>query len=149
MDTEIVVTGIREIGIERIFGGIVDFASARSVNTVEVMFGWGCNLGPDDLWVRIPVPLVSLTSLVEEKSRLGIFQFGESDLYVSTGQFEFKICHEGDLHFKSEDGRLIVEVANLWKEFGHTVRMAADTGDPRVLRKMARFERWRLRVRVT
>ena len=122
------------IGIQRILAGIFDFARARSLDVVEIMFGWGCNMGPDDLWLRTPIPLRSLASFVDEQSRLGVFQFGESDLHVSGGQFEFKICHEGDLHFKSDDARFIAEVAAWWKEFGQTIHVSVDTGDPRKAR---------------
>ena len=62
-----------------------------------------------------------LESTVDEKVRLGVFRFGDSDLYLSGQTFEVKICHEGDLHFKSDSQDLINAVRASWMTLGHLV----------------------------
>ena len=121
MSNEIVIASTGAVGIGRILSEICSVFVAQQQKSFALTLGWGCQAEQDELWIPVEVPVEALESVVDEKVRLGVFRFGDSDLYLSGQTFEFKICHEGDLHFKSDSQDLINAVRASWMTLGHLV----------------------------
>src|SRR5437868_4538164 len=77
---------------------VVDDFRAFGHDTVYVTCGFGCDR---DLLAQsqdVPVPIARLAGHLAELERLGVFELGEADLFVSAAGVEFQFCHEGDVH---------------------------------------------------
>ena len=87
---------------------------------VNVSYGWACNLDVDSLWQDQRIPTSELGSFVERAILNGIFELGESDLHINgtARAFSFTLCHESDLHFKSDDQAIVARVIDAWSEAG-------------------------------
>ena len=94
----------------------VEFAAA----TVDVTYGWACNLAIDDLYQDHRMSTSELLPFIARSVTDNIFRLGDSDMYIKDagGVFEFTICHESDIHFESNDPSLVSRVTTLWSEHG-------------------------------
>ena len=83
---------------------------------VVVTYGWACKLPMDQLWQPHEIQTQSLASLIRRSVNDGIFHLGGSDLHIEdrAGTFEFKLCHESDIHFKSVDQSQVAQVIEEW-----------------------------------
>ena len=77
--------------------------------TLELMHGWSLSDFSDTPefealeWQTEVVALAALPELLQERARLG-FCLGRDDLFLTLpGGVEIKLCHEGDLHLRTED----------------------------------------------
>jgi len=68
----------------------------------------------------------ALTDYLERAARDEVVRWGASDVFVEdlADKFQFLLCHESDLHFKSEDQRLIRAVTAEWQEKGYGVQVS-------------------------
>jgi len=85
-----------------------------------VSYGWGCRLEIDDLWQGRPVPTTGLRAFIRESIERGVFPLGDGDLFIEAPSklFRFQICHESDLHFRSEEPLLVDDVRSRWASAG-------------------------------
>jgi hypothetical protein len=102
---------------------MTEFLLSVGHNHVSVTYGWGCNLPADQLWLPAQIDTAQLESFVQQSVRNGVFVFGCSDLHIEDPQktLEFRLCHESDIHFGSDDPRLLELVINLFKQKGRTL----------------------------
>ena len=77
--------------------------------TLELMHGWSLSGFSDTPefaaleWQTEMVALADLPELLRERAQLG-FCLGRDDLFLTLpGVTELKLCHEGDLHLRTED----------------------------------------------
>ena len=78
-------------------------AAAKGIGSAVLMFGWDSNLGIDEMWQDIPLPLADIVHYVRAAERAGTITVGKSDIFVKAGGVEITLCHEGDLHIDAED----------------------------------------------
>lgn len=73
------------------------------------MHGWGSDLPIDALWKPVAIRVQEIAAFVESASACRDFLAGNSDLYfeVTVPSAEFLICHESDIHLKTEDRELM------------------------------------------
>ena len=85
----------------------------------------------DELWQPIQVMSAGLWAFIEQSEEKGIFRLGASDLHIHdvSETFEFKLCHESDIQFRSGDQKLLDQVAQLWLAKGLTAYLAAGDGE--------------------
>jgi hypothetical protein len=91
--------------------------------TASYMYGWGCDIEIDRQWQVNPVAIEAIVETVEEGLASGIFSWGKADLFLYDGEerFSFLLCHEGDVHFTSEDESLVALVRAAWEARGYQV----------------------------
>jgi hypothetical protein len=96
---------------------------------ISVEYGWGCNFPTDKLWSPTQIEQSDLQEYIEESRKNGIVTLGSSDLIVRDleGSMNFTICHESDLHFVTNDKRLLQQVATMWIRKGFTVYVSLHT----------------------
>jgi hypothetical protein len=92
-------------------------------NSVDVTYGFGCNLPVDELWRPARIDSMQLATFIERSVEEGVFEFGAGDLHIEDpqGTLEFRLCHESDIHFGSDDPKLVELVINLWKQNGRVL----------------------------
>ena len=85
--------------------------------TLELMHGWSLSGFSDTPefaaleWQTEEVALADLPELLRERARLG-FCLGRDELFLTLpGDVEIKLCHEGDLHLRTEDEAFAVRLA--------------------------------------
>jgi hypothetical protein len=91
--------------------------------TASYLHGWGCNIDIHRQWQLNPVAIGAIRETVEEALASGIFSWGKADLFFYDGdeRFYFLLCHEGDVHFVSDDESLAALVRAAWEEHGYEV----------------------------
>lgn len=67
------------------------------------MFGWDSNLGIEEMWQDIPLPLADIVDYVRTAEQAGTITVGKSDIFVKAEGVEITLCHEADLHIDAED----------------------------------------------
>jgi len=78
-------------------------AAAKGTGSAILMFGWDSNLGIDEMWQDIPLPLANILDYVRAAEQAGTITVGKSDIFVKADGLEITLCHEGDLHIEAED----------------------------------------------
>lgn len=68
-----------------------------------LMFGWDSNLGIDEMWQDIPLPLADIVAYVRAAEQAGTIAVGKSEISVKANGLEITLCHEGDLHIEAEE----------------------------------------------
>ena len=101
---------------------IVEFFRNHAARA-SYMYGWGCNIDIDRQWQVYPIAIEAMAETVEESLRSGIFTWGGADLFFYDGEerFSFLFCHEGDVHFVSEEESLVAQVRLAWEARGYKV----------------------------
>lgn len=99
---------------------IVELCARFSPETVVVLYGWACNLDTPDLWQEMRTPTAALRALIRTSMERGVYDLGESDLYIQDAgeSFRFLLCHESDIHFRSLDESMINIVEAAWRGAG-------------------------------
>jgi hypothetical protein len=94
---------------------VADDLRAFGRETVYVTCGFGCDLLAQ--WQDVPVPTAGFTEHLTELERLGVYELGEADLFVSAAGVEFRLCHEGDIHCSAKaDCPLLSAVRRRWRQ---------------------------------
>lgn len=118
-----IVTGLlsRE-QLEEELSDIREFFRNHAV-TASYMYGWGCDIDVDRQWQVKPMAIEAMVETVEESLASGIFSWGRGDLFLYDGEerFYFLLCHEGDVHFASQDEFLVALVRAAWETRGYKV----------------------------
>ena len=99
---------------------IVELCARFSPESVVVLYGWACNLDVPDLWQEMPTPTSALRAFIRESMERGVYDLGESDMYIQDPDeiFQFLLCHESDIHFRSTDQALLNIVKAAWQDAG-------------------------------
>ena len=99
---------------------IAEFLASRSVADIEVMYGWGCNLNTEELWQPETIPAGSLAESIRQSCERGVLPIAEGDVFIKVPPlgFEFRLCHESDVHFTSDHADLVATVRDHWSESG-------------------------------
>lgn len=66
--------------------------------SVTVTLGWGTHLAPDALPPPVSVTLDDCAAYIDSLESAGSVTLGESDVFVVAAGYEFRMCHDGDLH---------------------------------------------------
>lgn len=77
-------------------------AAAKGTGSAILMFGWDSNLGIDEMWQDISLPLADIVAYVRAAEKVGTITVGKSDIFVKANGLEITLCHEGDLHIEAE-----------------------------------------------
>jgi hypothetical protein len=96
--------------------GVVEFLAIEGVREVLVAYGFGCDCPDEQLYQDERISLDRLLPFIAEAERLDYYRVGKDNLHVKddTGQIEFMFCHESDIHFFSEDKRLVEQLKAGW-----------------------------------
>ncbi|MEH6435057.1 hypothetical protein [Massilia sp. DD77] len=57
-------------------------AAAEGTGSAILMFGWDSNLGIDEMWQDIPLPLADIVDYVRAAEQAGTITVGKSDIFV-------------------------------------------------------------------
>jgi len=100
---------------------IAEILSANGIEDVIVSNGWGAGLTVDELWKPFHVKTRELATFLNSSIGNGVFRPGNSDLFIEdeAKSFEFLLCHESDIHLKTENPKLIEQTAEHWAEKGY------------------------------
>jgi hypothetical protein len=87
---------------------------------LDVSYGWACHLDIDRMWQDHRIPASELVTFIGQAISEGIVELGGSDLHINGvhAGFTFTLCHESDLHFRSDDPTLVARVTTAWREAG-------------------------------
>ena len=128
MKTELQAQEIRTepLNISQLATSVTDITAllqSRDLDSVEVTYGWACKLPEDQLWRPKEIKTQQLQFFIERSVDTGVYQFGRCDLHIEDKQktFEFRLCHESDVHFESIDQTLVAKVESLWLQKGLTL----------------------------
>ncbi|MHA0039078.1 hypothetical protein [Deinococcus sp. PESE-13] len=96
---------------------VLETLQLLGIKTLELLHGWSFSDFSDTPefaameWQTEEVTLLALPELLRERARLG-FCLGRDDLFLTLpGGTELKLCHEGDLHLRTEDESFAVHLA--------------------------------------
>jgi len=92
-------------------------AASKGTDSGILMFGWDSNLGIDEMWQDIPLPLADIVGYVRAAEQAGTITVGESDIFVKANGLEITLCQEGDLHIEAE-GAAAQPFLERWKSKG-------------------------------
>lgn len=96
-------------------------------DSLTATFGYGCKAPIEDLWQPKEIQTEQLPAFVQHSVDAGIFLPGRCDLHIEDKKkiFEFRLCHESDMHFESVDESLADVVKTLWLHEGMTLYTSA------------------------
>lgn len=79
-------------------------------------------------WTPIQVAVSTLVEFVDKVSSQSGFRLGDDDLFFETidRRVTFQLCHEGDVHFQSDDSEQLLEVRQAWRKLGLSVYQVGD-----------------------
>lgn len=105
---------------ERAVLGVVEFIRSVGVRDVLVAYGFGCDCPDDELYRDLPMPLDRLLPFLAEAEVANYYRLGRDNLHVKdgTGRIKFLFCHESDIHFISEDSKLVERLKAVWLAAG-------------------------------
>ena len=128
MEEEIVTNPLTLEQLEESIPPITDILMTLGT-PINVEYGWGCNLPTDQLWQTIQMDLSHLREFIEMSRKNRILDLGASDLHVSDldRRWNFKLCHESDLHFVSSNRQILEDVATMWDRMGFAVKISLYT----------------------
>lgn len=94
----------------------VEFLRDVGVETVAVAYGWGCDCPDEQLYENREISLSGLLGFIREAEAADFYRVGKDNLHVkdSRGRAEFLFCHESDIHFLTEDAKLLEQLKSLW-----------------------------------
>ena len=95
---------------------IIEFLQSKNKRHLLVSYGWDCDLEPEQLYQESPVPPSDLQTFLAESEDDGIFMLGKNDLHIESADrsIEFTLCHESDIHMKTEDKGFAHEIQAYW-----------------------------------
>jgi hypothetical protein len=101
---------------------ICEILHQHCITELILSYGWACHIDHDELWRNRPVATTDLPDFVDRAISAGIYIPGNSDLFISDSaqRFQFLLCHESDIHFKTESPRLFDSVRSEWLARGYT-----------------------------
>ena len=114
----LVTSTLTKSQLEKMIEYINDFFIIENQDEVNVIFGWDCEIDENEQYKDIKIKSLKIPNFIENSQAKGIFKLGKSDLFIATldSKFEFQLCHEGDVHFKSTDEKLLKKVREDWEK---------------------------------
>ena len=102
MTTEIRCRPLDTAELESELGFIRDYLTKAGGISLDVMYGWACNLEQDELYKSHPIRVDQLLDFISESRAKGVFGLGESDMHIELpdGNIRIDLCHESDIHFR-------------------------------------------------
>lgn len=94
-----------------------DVAAAEGAESAILMFGWDSNLGIDEMWQDIFLPLADVVEYVRAAEKAGTITVGKLDIFVKANGLEITLCHESDLHIEAE-GASAQQFLERWESKG-------------------------------
>ena len=90
-------------------GEVVKAIQQRTTGDLSVMYGFACTNDEKNQWTWIRVSVAGLSEFLADSSRKGIYEQGCADLYISVPSLavDITLCHESDIHIKSEVNELL------------------------------------------
>lgn len=106
-----------EENFNRALAGIPHLLIGWRHEVVQVTYGWAVNLPMDNLWKPMRIQTSELSRFLKASAKDGIFLPRESDVHIEdvAGTFQFRLCHEADVHFEADDWQLIPDVLASWR----------------------------------
>jgi len=86
---------------------------------VAVSFGWDSNIPIDSMWDKHIVDVKDVHSFIARSEQSGLVGLGSGDVFIEAPQFEFLLCHEGDVHVKGSSG-LVQQFVHRWEMLGYS-----------------------------
>lgn len=124
---EIITKTFDNAQLEKMITEVVAFLGQNKIEQAIVFYGWDCET--DNQYADIKVPVRDLEDFISKSQKDGIFKLGTADLYISDVQktLEFLLCHESDVHFKSDNEDLIEGMRQTWIKKGYAPYDAKNT----------------------
>jgi len=116
---QIVTSQLSDDQFLEIINFIHQFFDENKKKEAVVFYGWECNT--EYLYEDIHIRSSEIKSFIAASREKSIYILGKSDLYIgdTNGEFEFRLCHESDVHFESKDAKLLDSVKKRWMgEYG-------------------------------
>jgi hypothetical protein len=100
---------------------IVEMFRLNGLEHLTVEFGWGSGQAIDQCWYPHLVSLVDLESFIQRRLNEDVFLPGQSDLFIrdSTNVVEFLLCHESDIHLRTENAAIAKMIEQAWDRKGY------------------------------
>ena len=114
---EVISSTITKEQILQQLGEIHNILKFSGHENVVIEYGWGCNLGYEELWIPIPIKIDMLMEEISKSKAEGVFVPGSCDLFLRdlVGSFEIKFCHESDIHLSTNNPNLLELISKEWK----------------------------------
>ena len=102
MSTEIRCRPLDIAELEGELGFIRDYLTKAGGISLDVMYGWACNLHQDELYRTHSTRVDQLLDFISDSRAKGIFVLGECDMHIESPERNIRIdlCHESDIHFQ-------------------------------------------------
>jgi hypothetical protein len=96
---------------------------------ISVMYGFGCTNAEKNQWGWIHMPATGLPAFITASVEKGIYEQGGADLYIEVPSLavEVTLCHECDIHIKSEPNDFLEHFRLRWLLQG--IKVWFRTGD--------------------
>ncbi len=101
------------------FSVVCEALIASGSSCVTLMFGWGSELDIDEMWKKQFVAMSDVRGVVAEAVSQGILTIGQADIHIQVPDFEFKLCHESDMHI-SGSLPLVEQLSRRWASLGYS-----------------------------
>ena len=114
----------KELSAAQILAEIPEIVHAfrrMGLEELTVVFGWASGQEIDRWWHPHFMTLDNLESFVRQHVEDGVFLPGESDLHICdrANAVEFLLCHESDIHLRTEDAATAVTIGQAWDRKGY------------------------------
>jgi hypothetical protein len=87
----------------------------------------------DELWKEYEIPAASLPEWIDSSARSGIYEPGNSDLFIRDERTTAQLCHESDIHIRSADLEVIRRCVERWLAMGYSLHRSDDVGPQNVI----------------
>ena len=123
MKREIVTHHIDSSQMKEELAFLTEYFIGKGFEACELLFGsaWGMDYYDTNQWDYEKVPLTKLVEKVEAVEASGLGHLGSDDLFIKLQgyPFEFRFCHESDLHISfDEPGDIPEFFYERWKSRG-------------------------------
>jgi hypothetical protein len=100
---------------------IVEAFRHMGLEELTVVFGWASGCETDRWWQPRFVTSAGLESFIRQHVEERIFLPGNSDLHICdrANIVEFLLCHESDIHLRTEDAATAVTIGQAWDRKGY------------------------------
>jgi len=102
MPTEIRCRPLETAELESELCFIRDYLTKAGGISLDVMYGWACNLEQDELYKIHPIRVDQFLDFISDSRAKGVFGLGKSDMHIEMPDRNIRLvlCHESDIHFQ-------------------------------------------------
>jgi len=110
----IITAQLEEKQLQKVVNYIYQFFQKNDIKKVLTQYGWECDIDIDEQYKDIEINTSDINKFINKSQKDKIFILGKSDLYITDPKksFEFQLCHESDVHFKT---------ANKWNNMRYSI----------------------------